>query len=99
VGAVLYKPDGTVETASRGELRHGDHAEFALLERKNRANRLDGSILFTTLEPCGPGSRHELKLGCTERIVLARIVGKRCQDRQARASGKLIFVARAASLA
>ena len=36
VGAVLIKPDGTTEVASRGELRFGDHAEFTLLERKNR---------------------------------------------------------------
>ena len=35
VGALLIKPDGTIETAFRGELRHGDHAEFTLLERKN----------------------------------------------------------------
>ena len=73
VGAVLYKPDGTVETACRGELRHGDHAEFTLLERKNRSNKLDGSILFATLEPCAKGSRGHLKLSCAERIVLARI--------------------------
>lgn len=67
------KPDGTIETACRGELRHGDHAEFTLLERKNRTSKLDGSILFTTLEPCAPGARRHLKLGCAERIVLARI--------------------------
>lgn len=73
VGAVLYKPDGTVETACRGELRHGDHAEFTLLERKNRSNKLDGSILFATLEPCAPDSRHPPKMSCTERIVLSRI--------------------------
>jgi len=73
VGAVLWKPDGTVETASRGELRYGDHAEYTLLERKNRSNRLDGSVLFTTLEPCAPGSRRHPKLSCAERIVLARI--------------------------
>jgi len=73
VGAILWKPDGTVETACRGELREGDHAEYTLLERKNRDARLDGAILFTTLEPCAPGSRHESKLGCAERIVLARI--------------------------
>ena len=54
VGAVLWKPDGTVETSCRGELRHGDHAEFTLLERKNRDAKLDGSILFATLEPCAP---------------------------------------------
>ncbi|MCJ7481995.1 MAG: hypothetical protein MUO31_03420 [Thermodesulfovibrionales bacterium] len=73
VGAVLWKPNGEVETAHRCELRSGDHAEFTLLERKNRSNKLDGSILFTTMEPCAPGSRHEPKLSCAERIVLARI--------------------------
>jgi ATP-dependent DNA helicase RecG len=52
VGAVLIKPDGSIETASRGELREGDHAEFTLLERKNRAIPLSGSTLFATLEPC-----------------------------------------------
>ena len=73
VGAVLVKPDGTVETACRGELRHGDHAEFTLLERKNRGSRLDGSILFATLEPCAPGARRDPKVDCAERIRLARI--------------------------
>jgi ATP-dependent DNA helicase RecG len=70
---VLYKPDGTIETAARGELRYGDHAEFALLERKNRHALLEGSILFATLEPCAPGARSHPKLGCAERIVNARI--------------------------
>jgi len=73
VGAVLWKPDGTVEKACRCELRRGDHAEYTLLERKNLGNRLDGSIFFTTLEPCAPGSRGHPKLSCAERIVLARI--------------------------
>jgi len=73
VGAVLAKPDGTVETACRGELRHGDHAEFTLLERKNRGNNLDGALLFATLEPCAPGARRDPKIDCAERIRLARI--------------------------
>lgn len=73
VGALLVKPDGTVDTAFRGELRHGDHAEFTLLERKHRDERLDGSFLFTTLEPCAPGARKHPKLPCAERIVNARI--------------------------
>jgi ATP-dependent DNA helicase RecG len=73
VGAILWKLDGSVETAHRGELREGDHAEFTLLERKNRANKLDGSILFATLEPCAPGARNHPKLSCAERIVNARI--------------------------
>lgn len=73
VGAILIKTNGDVETAFRGELRHGDHAEFTLLERKNRSISLDGSILFATLEPCAPGARNPPKLGCAERIVNARI--------------------------
>lgn len=73
VGAVLVKPDGTTETACRGELRHGDHAEFTLLERKNRGNKLDGSTLYATLEPCAPGARRDPKIDCAERIRLARI--------------------------
>lgn len=73
VGAVLLTLDGTVETAHRGELRDGDHAEFALLERKNRDKKLDGAVLFVTLEPCAPNSRQHPKLSCAERIVLARI--------------------------
>ena len=73
VGAVLRKPDGTVVTGCRGEVRYGDHAEYTLLERKCRDQRLDGSFLFTTLEPCGPGARSHPKLPCAERIELARI--------------------------
>lgn len=73
VGAVLVRPDGSIDTACRGELRDGDHAEYTLLERKNRQARLDGSMLFATLEPCAPGARRHPKLGCAERIVLARI--------------------------
>jgi ATP-dependent DNA helicase RecG len=73
VGAVLRKRDGTVETGCRCELRDGDHAEYTLLERKNRDKKLDDAVLFTTLEPCAPGSRHHPKLSCAERIVLARI--------------------------
>ena len=73
VGAVIFKPDGSTETACRGELRSGDHAEFTLLERKNRSIRLDGAKLFATLEPCAPGARNSPKVSCAERIVLARI--------------------------
>ncbi len=73
VGAVLVRPDGDVITACRGELRNGDHAEYTLLERKQRDQLLDGAILFATLEPCASGCRRHPKLGCAERIVLARI--------------------------
>ena len=73
VGAVLSKANGSLDTACRGELRSGDHAEFTLFERKNRETSLEGAVLFTTLEPCAPGSRAHPKLSCAERIVLARI--------------------------
>jgi ATP-dependent DNA helicase RecG len=73
VGAVLWKPDGTVDTACRGELRYGDHAEYTLLDKKNYDQRLDGAVLFTTLEPCASGSRSHPKRSCAERIVAARI--------------------------
>ncbi len=73
VGALLIKPDGSIDTAFRGELREGDHAEFTLLERKNRNISLTDSILFATLEPCAPGARKHPKLSCAERIVNARI--------------------------
>ena len=73
VGSVLIMHNGSIDTAFRGELRHGDHAEFTLFERKHRKTDLTGSILFTTLEPCAPGSRRHPKLSCAECIVLARI--------------------------
>jgi len=90
VGAALWKPDGTIETAYRGELRSGDHAEFTLLERKNRPNALDECILFATLEPCAPGARNQPKLSCAERIVNARIkeVWVGCQDPHPKVAGE-----------
>jgi ATP-dependent DNA helicase RecG len=71
VGAVLVRPDGSIETAARGELREGNHAEFTLLERKCVGERLDGSVLFATLEPCL--NRNHPKRGCARHIVSARI--------------------------
>lgn len=71
VGAVLVRPDGSTETAARGELREGNHAEFVLLERKCVAENLEGCVLFTTLEPCL--NRNQPKRGCARHIVSARI--------------------------
>ena len=71
VGAVLLFPDGRIETAYRGELREGDHAEFTLLERKLAKENLQGSILFTTLEPCV--ERNSPKVPCCRRTTNARI--------------------------
>ena len=71
VGAVLVRSDGSIETAARGELREGNHAEFTLLERKCVGEKLDGSVLFATLEPCL--NRNHPKRGCARHIVSARI--------------------------
>lgn len=71
VGAVLVRPDGSIETAARGELREGNHAEFTLLERKCGAENLEGCVLFATLEPCL--NRNQPKRGCARHIVSARI--------------------------
>jgi ATP-dependent DNA helicase RecG len=73
VGAVLVFPDGTTDTACRGEFRQGDHAEYTLLDKKNRTKDLSGCWLFATLEPCAPGARNAPKIPCSERIVNARI--------------------------
>jgi ATP-dependent DNA helicase RecG len=74
VGAVLATPDGEIiGTAHRGELRDGDHAEFTVLERKNRNKVLTGMVVYATLEPCAPGARNHPKLSCAERILNARI--------------------------
>jgi len=73
VGAVAVTPSGEVMTACRGELRHGDHAEYTLLERKNPATLFDGAQLFVTLEPCAQEAREPPKIECAKRIVLARI--------------------------
>jgi len=71
VGAVLVFPDGSFETAYRGELREGDHAEFTLLDRKCLQKRLDDCILLSTLEPCV--KRNPPKKGCSRRVTNARI--------------------------
>ena len=73
VGAVLVFPDGTYETAYRGEFRAGDHAEYTLLDKKFRTKEVSDCWLFATLEPCGPGARNAPKVSCAERIANSRI--------------------------
>lgn len=73
VGAVLVFPNGTYDTAYRGEYREGAHAEYVVLDRKNRNKDLSGCWLFATLEPCAPGARNAPKVSCAQRIVDARI--------------------------
>ena len=89
VGAVLVFPDGTYETACRGEFRDGDHAEYTLIDKKFRAKDLSDCWLFATLEPCGPKARKFPKLCCAERIGNARIkkVWYGVQELNSKASG------------
>ncbi|MCC5915756.1 MAG: DeoR family transcriptional regulator [Cryomorphaceae bacterium] len=72
VGAVLVDPDGRlVETAHRGEIRKGDHAEYTIFSKKLRATDVTGYTLYTTLEPCV--ERNEPKMGCSFHTIDARI--------------------------
>jgi len=90
VGAVLWKPDGSIQTACRGELREGDHAEYTLIERKNINEDLGDCVLFATLEPCGPSARNNPKIGCARRISNARIrkVYYGCEDPHPKVQGE-----------
>ncbi len=71
VGAVLIKDDKIVETAYRGELEEGDHAEYTLIKKKCQNFDIKDSILITTLEPCT--RRSSRRTSCAERIVDAGI--------------------------
>ncbi|MCP4553408.1 MAG: hypothetical protein GY834_15510 [Bacteroidetes bacterium] len=73
VGAVLVYPNGNYDTAYRGEYREGDHAEYTVMDKKNRGEDLTGCWIFATLEPCGPSARGGCKVPCSVRIADARI--------------------------
>lgn len=49
VGAVLVDTEGRlVETAHRGEIRKGDHAEYSIFSKKLRSVDVSGFTLYTT---------------------------------------------------
>jgi ATP-dependent DNA helicase RecG len=74
VGAAVLFSDGRFDSASRGEFRLGDHAEYTLLERKHPADAFDGAVVFSTLEPCaGEHARSEGKTPCAQRLIEARV--------------------------
>ena len=75
VGAVLVKEGEVLASAYRGESAPGDHAEFAVLEKKLGEQSVNGATLYTTLEPCT--ARNHPKIPCADRLVerkLARVV-------------------------
>ena len=67
VGAAIIKDDEIICTAYRGELGHGEHAEYIALIKKCGNVNLVGMTLITTLEPCT--SRHHDKKPCAQHIV------------------------------
>ena len=52
VGAVLIQNGQVLGEAFRGEMGVGDHAEYTLFEKKLPGVDVQGTTLFTTLEPC-----------------------------------------------
>lgn len=66
VGAVIVRDGKVLETAYRGELGNGDHAEYTLFEKKLNGSDVAGTALFTTLEPC---TARNTKKPCSHWVV------------------------------
>lgn len=71
VAAVLTHEGNILETAFRGEIKPGDHAEYTLLKKKLRGPPPKGSHLFVTLEPCSQRGRG--KISCADHVISAGI--------------------------
>jgi pyrimidine deaminase RibD-like protein len=67
VGAVAAGAGAVLGTAFRGEFALGEHAKYALLERKLKDASLIGATVYTTLEPCT--SRHHPRTPYVTRLI------------------------------
>ncbi len=67
VGTVIVKNNQIVCSAYRGEMKPGEHAEYAALKRKSEGIDLAGATLITTLEPCT--ARKHKKKPCALHVV------------------------------
>ena len=72
--AAIFKTDSYVYCAARSGIKHGDHAEFTILNSMlNKYIVKETDTLFTTLEPCTPESRSKWTESCTELIINKKI--------------------------
>lgn len=72
--AAIFKTDSYVYCAARSGIKHGDHAEFTILNSMlSKYIVKENDILFTTLEPCTPESRSKWTESCTELIINKKI--------------------------
>ncbi|WP_236174843.1 deaminase [Pseudomonas pseudonitroreducens] len=71
VGAVIAKEGKILSKAHRGEIP-GKHAERIAIEQLSPWE-LEGSILFTTLEPCVEMHEGQPEKSCSELIIASRI--------------------------
>jgi pyrimidine deaminase RibD-like protein len=70
VGAVVVRDGKVLATGYRGENGKGDHAEYAAMQKMNKAD-LEGCTVYTTLEPCS--IRKPPKTPCTNHLIDGKV--------------------------